>query len=64
MLIKGIPIFFGGTISNSVSPFPEDRKLTIFSSSKEDFMISHDLCNLVFNRSEEECDITVALIKI
>ena len=64
MLSKVIPILFRGTKNNPVSSFPEDIKYITLTSSDEDGVISHDLCNLVLDNSEEACDSTVALLKI
>ena len=64
MLSKCIPIFFRGARSNPVSPFPEDRKCITLTSNEEDEMISRDICNLVLDISEEECDSTVEPLKI
>ena len=41
-----------------------DRKCITLTSSEDYGMISQDLCNLVLGISEEECNSTVALLKI
>ena len=45
-------IFFRGARSNTLSPFPEDRRFITLTSSNEDGIIFHDLRNLVSDRSE------------
>ena len=64
MLSKGITFFFRGEKRNPVSIFPEDRECITLTSIEGDRMISHNVCNLVLDRLEEECDSTVALLKI
>ena len=62
MRSKGIPIFLVGERSNPVYPFDEDRNCITLTSSEDDGMISHDLCNLVLGILEEDCNSTVALL--
>ena len=64
MLSKGINIFFGGERIKPVSHFPEDIKCINLTKIEEYGMISHDLCNLVLDISEEEYDRTVVLNQI
>ena len=64
VISKGIPVFFKETRINPVSPFTKDGKCITLASGEEDKMISHDLYNFVSNILEEECSITVILIKI